>query len=207
MRIFAASNDKSNTQSIQIQMKMNRILSIAAAAVMVIAAASCRSDKQSDQSDTNVVTLEEAEAIFSSELAATDTTQVLELGNNFMETMKEGKVDEALDMLYTRNMDDAEGGVRKLNEEERDRLKSRFERFPIVSYQIDHYDFSIPALNDLKYTYVYNPEAPSGKLNLMFNPTKRDGVWYLMLKQADQPAKDAENALPANTGIQMPENK
>lgn len=183
---------------------MNRILSFAAAAVMVVMAASCGGDKQTESEDNSVITLEEAEAIFSSELQDADTTQVLELGNLFMETMKEGKIDEALDMLYTRNMNDSVGGVRKLNESERASLKNRFETFPVVSYELLHYDFSIPSLNDLKYSYVYRPNSTTGKLNLMFNPTKRDGQWYLMLKQPDQPAKDAENALPSSAGIQMP---
>lgn len=185
-------------------MKMNRILSIAAAAVMVFAAASCGGGKQTESEDSNIITLEEAEAIFSSELQNADTAQVLELGNAFMETMKEGRVDEALDMLYTRNMTDSVGGVRKLNESERASLKNRFETFPVISYELVHYDFSIPSLNDLKYSYVYRPNSATGKLNLMFNPTKRDGQWYLMLKQPDQPAKDAENALPASAGILMP---
>lgn len=186
-------------------MKMTRILSIAAAAVMVIAAASCGDNKQKE--DTNTISLEEAEAKFSSELANADTTQVLELGNTFMETMKEGKIDEALDMLYTRNMADSVGGLRKLNDSERATLKSRFERFPVVSYTLDHYDFSIPALNDLKYSYVFRPNSATGKLNLMFNPTKRDDQWYLMLKQPDQPAKDAENALPPSAAIAMPDEE
>ena len=185
-------------------MKMNRILSIAAAAVMVVVAASCSGDKQKDENH-NIITLEEAEARFSSELQSSDTTQVLELGNNFMETMKAGKVDEALDMLYTHNLTDSLGGVRKLTDEERAILKRRFEMFPVISYEIDHYDFSIPSLNDLKYSYVYRPNSTTGRLNLMFNPTKRDNQWYLMLKQPDQPAKDAENALPSNAAIAMPE--
>lgn len=41
----------------------------------------------------------------------------------------------------------------------------------------------------------------------MFNPTKRDDQWYLMLKQPDQPAKDAENALPPSAAIAMPDEE
>ena len=76
-----------------------------------------------------------------------------------------------------------------------------------MSYTLDHYDFSIPALNDLKYSYVFRPNSATGKLNLMFNPTKRDDQWYLMLKQPDQPAKDAENALPPSAAIAMPDEE
>lgn len=185
-------------------MKLNRIFSVAAVvAVMGIAATSCqKSAKDTD----NTVTLEEAEAQFASELNDADTTQVLALGNQFMETMKEGKVDDALAMLYTRNEPGVGGaGVRKLTEEEIAPLKTRFEQFPVVSYTIDHYDFSIPSLNDLKYKYVFRPGSATGKLNIMFNPVKLDGVWYLMLKQPDQPAKDAQNALPASAAIAMPD--
>ena len=81
-------------------MKMNRIVAIAAAAVMVIAAASCGKTAKEEQGTT----LKEAEEIFQSELQSADTTQVLEMGNSFMESLKNGKVDEALDMLYTREM-------------------------------------------------------------------------------------------------------
>lgn len=180
-------------------MKMNRIVAIAAAAVMVIAAASCGKTAKEEQGTT----LKEAEEIFQSELQSADTTQVLEMGNSFMESLKNGKVDEALDMLYTREMTDSLGTPRKLNEQERASLKNRFERFPVVSYTIDHYDFSIPSLNDLKYSYTFNPGSVTGKLNLMFNPMKRDGQWYLMLKQPDQPAKDAKNALDSTAIIEM----
>lgn len=178
---------------------MNRFTAIAAAAVMVIAAASCSKTSKEEQGTT----LKEAEDIFQSELQTADTTQVLELGNAFMETLKNGKIDEAIDMLYTREMTDSMGTPRKLNENERASLKSRFEHFPVVSYEIDHYDFSIPSLNDLKYSYTFNPGSVTGKLNIMFNPMKRDGQWYLMLKQPDQPAKDAKNALDSTAIINM----
>lgn len=187
-------------------MKLNRILSIAAAVGMVFAAVSCGESEK--KSDTNLTTLEEAEQIFASSLESTDTATVLAMGNAFMESLKNGQIDEALDQLYTREMTDSLGSPRKLNESERQVLRQRFERFPVMSYTIAHYDFSIPSLNDLKYTYVYNPEKANGKMNLMFNPMKRgDGNWYLMLKQPDQPAKDAQNALPPTAGISMPDDK
>lgn len=181
---------------------MTRILAFAAAAAMVIAAASCSGDKKGS---TNTVTLEEAEAQFASELQNADTTQVLEMGAAFMEALKGGQIDQALDMLYTREAADTTGlTIRKLNDSERQSLAKRFELMPVISYEIDHYDFSIPSLNDLKYKYVFNPDSPMGTQKIMFNPTKQDGQWYLMLKQHDQPAKDANNALDPSAAIAMP---
>lgn len=184
-------------------MKMTRIISFAAVAAMVIAAVGCSGDKKGAG---NTVTLEEAEAQFASELQNADTTQVLDMGAAFMESLKEGNVDQALDMLYTREMSDTTGTtLRKLNDKELMALKQRFELMPVLSYEIDHYDFSIPSLNDLKYKYVFNPDSPMGTQKIMFNPIKRDGRWYLMLKQHDQPAKDAKNALDPSAAIAMPE--
>lgn len=182
-------------------MKMNRILAIAAAAVMVIMAASCgKSDKDKSH---NGIPLKEAEEMFQSELSSSDTTAVLDMGNAFMENLKNGKVEEAIDLLYTREASDSITNLRKLDENERESLRRRFQRFPVVNYKLVSCDFSIPSLNDLKYNYTFTPGANGANLNIMFNPTKRDGKWYLMLKQHDQPAKDAKNALDSTAVIRM----
>ncbi|MCM1028204.1 MAG: hypothetical protein NC342_04870 [Pseudoflavonifractor sp.] len=183
---------------------MNRILSIAAAAVMVVAAASCSGDKKED---SNIKTIEEAREQFASELQNADTTQVLQMGREFLQSLQDGKVDAALDMLYAREMVDSTETLRKLNEGERKSLARRFELMPVKSFNAVpiYYDFSIPAINDLKYEYVFDPESSTGKQTIMFNPIKRDGQWYLMLKQPDQPAQDANNAFLPGAAIAMPE--
>lgn len=179
-------------------MKSLKILAAGTAALLAVTCA-CTPEKKSG----NVVSLAEAEATFSASLNGNDTIAVLEAGAAFMDSLKSGNIDSALSMLYINDSD----GIRPLSEDEKEPLRKRFTRFPVVSWTLDHYDMSIPTLNDLKYSYRFTDDNSRPGMSVMLNPMFIDNQWYLMMKQANQAAKDAANALDPNTVVRMPEQE
>lgn len=149
----------------------------------------------SSESQKSYKTFSDVEEEFAATLSANDTTEVLTAGTALLDSLKAGKIDVAVNML---NTTDAEGNIVPLSDEKRAQLVTRFERFPVVDYELEYYNFSLPALNDLKYRTFFSEKDASGNapaLSLMLNPVKKDGKWYLCLKEAGQPAKDAANAV------------
>ena len=150
---------------------------------------------KSSKESSDYVTYEDAEAEFAATLSASDTTEVLSAGNALMDSLRAGNIDYALSQLHSA---DTNGNVAEMSNELRERMRARFERFPVVEWEIDYYDFSLPGLNDLKYrTYMRARDGKSGvpAMSLMLNPVKKDGKWYLCVKDAEMPAKDAANAI------------
>ncbi|WP_302979390.1 hypothetical protein [uncultured Muribaculum sp.] len=163
--------------------------------VFIAAVTMLWSCSQSGKESTDYVTYEDAEAEFAATLSAGDTTEVLSAGSAVMDSLRAGNIDYALSQLRAA---DTNGNVADLSDEQRARLRARFERFPVVEWEIDYYDFSLPGLNDLKYrTYMRARDGKSGvpAMSLMLNPVKKDGKWYLCVKDAELPAKDAANAI------------
>lgn len=178
-------------------MKLVKKLGLAAVACLAVLGMACKNEK----TQSNVVTLSEAEEMFAGSLNAADTTQVLALGREFMDSIQAGNIEHSLSMLAMRNPD---GELVPLNDQQKEQLRARFAQFPVKSYELDHYDFSIPSLNDLKYKYAFTDDPDGGTLGLMFNPIKAGDTWVLMLKQSNQPAKDAKNSLSDDTPVVLP---
>ena len=163
--------------------------------VFIAAVTMLWSCSQSGKESTDYVTYEDAEAEFAATLSAGDTTEVLSAGSAVMDSLRAGNIDYALSQLRAA---DINGNVAEMSNELRERMRARFERFPVVEWEIDYYDFSLPGLNDLKYrTYMRARDGKSGvpAMSLMLNPVKKDGKWYLCVKDAEMPAKDAANAI------------
>ena len=133
---------------------------------------------------------------FTNSLSSSDTTRVLALGTELLDSLKAGNVQWAVETLCEM---DSTGNVGPLSEQKREMLMRRFERFPVKDYELDYYVFSLSSLNDLKYrTYFVEPDENGNggaSMALMFNPVKDGNDWYLCLKESNQPAADAANAL------------
>ena len=140
-------------------------------------------------------TFQEVEEEFASTLTASDTTQVFQIATQVMDSLKSGNVEWAVGNFF--EMSD-EGVPSPLGDEARERMLNRFKKFPVVDYEMDYYSFSTPELNDLKYRTFFRERDSSGNapaISLMFNPVKKDDKWFLCIKEASQPAKDAKNAI------------
>lgn len=185
-------------------MKLSKLVAGSLMALVTLIIAACGGKQSAETSgNPNVITLEEAESRFAGSLNANDTTELMTLGSSFMDSLKNGNIDAAVAMLYEPN---PQGGVRPVDAKNREQLRNRYTTYPVKRWKMDHIDLSIPSLNDMKFVYQMSDDPGMPGMAIMFNPVKSDGKWYLMLKQESQPAKDASNALPANTAVQMPEN-
>lgn len=175
----------------------------ASVALVAIMATGCSGSgsKETTAESKGYIPFEEAQEQFAEQLSASDTTAVLAMGAEVMDSLKARNIDFALDHL---RMFVNGHQIAPLSDEKRKDLQKRFERFPVVSYELDYYDFSLPVLNDLKYRVAFR-EAPEGgkapTMAFMLNPVRTEQGWVLVVKDADQPARDAANALHPRTPI------
>lgn len=160
------------------------------AAVCALVMASCGNSRKQQPK-----TIGDIEQDFVATLTEADTTAVLGMGSQMLDSIKAGNVEWAMGMLYQVN-DSLE--VVPVDADTRARLENRFRMFPVADYEIDYYQFSLPGLNDLKYRTYLTPRqegVANPGMALMLNPVKKNGQWYICVKTQDQPAKDAANAL------------
>lgn len=133
-------------------------------------------------------TAAESPEVFKSGLTATDTAEVLKMCDACMQTLKEGKIDEALQMIQ---MVDTNLNVSPLDEGSQRKLRKTFKFFPVYNYRLDKIAFNTSGLNDVKYIIEFSepnpdPNAAPSTIGFMFNPVKKDGQWVLTVKQANQ---------------------
>lgn len=156
-------------------------------------------------------TFESAQAAFIASITAEDSTAVKAAAEDVMSLLQAGNIDEALTRIYVVE-DDV---LYPLNDESLLRLKSKFTRFPVLSYTMTEMAFQTSAINDVTYQYVF-AEGQDGSLpatlKLAFNPVKVEGQWYLTLKDAGMTSKTLQEncqmdpTAPAPKEIRLPEN-
>lgn len=124
---------------------------------------------------------------FKNGLTATDTSDVVKLCDDCMNTLKAGEIDKALEMIQ---MVDTNMNVTPLDEASIKKLRKTFKFFPVVNYRLDKIAFNTSGLNDVKYiiefTEAVEPGSAPSTIGFMFNPVKVDGKWVLTVKQASQ---------------------
>jgi hypothetical protein len=147
--------------------------------------ASCSKSKQKDY-----VTYGDMEEEFEASLTNADSTEVLEMSNDFMSMLQDGDIEGALAQLSEVN---ADGQVVPLSTERRDQLIAHFTQFPVLKYELDYFAFSISTINDVKYNITF--EEPDHKMAFMLNPIKKDGEWYLCTKQEGMHSKTEANPI------------
>ena len=123
------------------------------------------------------------EGDFSSSLTAQDTTIVLEKTNLCMEELKNGKLEEALGMIYFLNEDREPV---QMSEALYNETLDRFKMFPVLSYKLENFSFDEQTENLVKYSTIFFEKKPDDKMPntiaVVFNPVKYNGQWYLTLK-------------------------
>ena len=136
-----------------------------------------------------VKTQKDAEAEFTASLTDKAKSDVEELADRCMELLKDGSVDEAVDMIYVLYND----VVYKKSDSYTLQLQRRFRTFPVLSYERLYTSFSTEGNNDISYQYVFKEASegsPASTMKLMFNPVYVDGEWYLTFKEMGQSSKD-----------------
>lgn len=142
-------------------------------------------------------TQEQAETEFIASISSADSTSVLHLADSCMSLLKEGLVQDAVDMIYVLSRDT----LYKKSPSYTETLINRFKLFPVVSYDLNYYSFSTQGNNDISYSYSFSTSSVEGSssiMKLMFNPVLVEGQWYLTLKDGYQSSKDLPDELQIN---------
>lgn len=114
---------------------------------------------------------------------AQDSADVLNLTNRYLDLLKSGQNDEALNMLYTFNSEDSI--VQPISDERRQELLNTFGSFPVLRYEIDTLLMFNEFDTEVRYTYEFF-EKPEGStmpntVNGTVCPHRYQGQWYLVV--------------------------
>lgn len=134
-------------------------------------------------------TREQEVSEFRSQLTKEDTTTMLKLCDDAMESLKAKNIDKVLASLY--EYTDSTHEIKPLTKETAQRYRRQFTMFPVLSYSRKYYSFQLEGCNDVKYEVVFATAEQAGteepaKTAYMFNPVKIDGEWKLCVKTADE---------------------
>lgn len=155
-----------------------KIITVSSCIVICIGMAiSCSNNRTLKNTQLELTTSEK----FINTLTHEDTLQVIALTNMCMDTLKAGKINQALKLIYY--VKDTLLLPLPLDKEQR--LYNKFKRFPILNYKLDSYSFETPKNNTVKYqiefTHKTNNNTPN-TINFNFCPIKIDSAWYLSVK-------------------------
>lgn len=131
----------------------------------------------------------DAEKEFRESLSSEDTSAVIALSEQFMQSLWNSRVTDAVDMIYVLYND----VVYKKSAAYTSELIQRFKMFPVLSYKMLYYNFSTEGNNDISYSYTFDkPQDGSepSSIKLMLNPVYVDGYWFLTLKDGYQSSLD-----------------
>ncbi len=129
----------------------------------------------------NITIPEDPRTDFSMQRTSADTIAVMELANNFLQTLKEKNVDMALDQLYEVENNEA----RPLSAENRSKLKQTFSALPVESYTIDAIILFSDSDSEVRYTTKMFPDSIEseipGTTKGSLHPFRINGQWFLTI--------------------------
>ena len=110
-----------------------------------------------------------------------DTTAILKLAKQFLDMVKQNQIDEALNLLQ--EVDST--GVKLMTAERRAKVKSNYQRFPVLSYDINEFKLFSEQNTDVRFTYEFMPK-PEGKnmpntMKGILTFRRYDGKWYMTI--------------------------
>lgn len=114
-----------------------------------------------------------------------DSTTIVNLGDQCMNLLKEGQIEQALDMLCL--YDDSLKEISPLTDDVRASYQRKFTILPVKEFEMSYFSFSEEGLNDLKYNVSFGADVVGApRTSYMFNPVKVGGKWYLSVKTSMQ---------------------
>jgi len=128
---------------------------------------------------------------------AEDSATIVQLATQYLDLLKENKLEEAVNMLH--DVDSVD--VKPLNEERINALMTNLKRFPVLSYTIDELRLFSDDNTELRFTYEFMPK-PEGAENF---PNTMKGLlgffrlgetWYITVPEdkVDPEINDMENS-------------
>ena len=150
-------------------------------------------------------TQKDAEKEFLSSLTDESKREVLQMAEYFMEKLKNGPLEDAVNMIYVLH----DNVIYQKSEEYKHELILRFSVMPVIDYSLDYFNFSTQGNNDICYTTKMSNEENAPTIKLTLNPVLVDGKWYLTFKDGSQSSmalpedKQIHELAPAPTEITL----
>ena len=124
-------------------------------------------------------------------LSSNDTTTVRQLTTDFLEMVKAGQVDIAVNSLYVYENDE----VKPLPEDRRNECRFILGMHQVYDYAIEKLYFYKEDDSEVKYRlFIQDPlttEKPASIQGLI-RPVRVDGTWYICLANSDTETKESE---------------
>jgi len=120
---------------------------------------------------------------FISSLTSADTTEVLNLCQDFFSKLAAGDKEAAIGMLSLSN---DSGVILPMTEEKIQSLTKQFTLFPVLDNHLVDYTFGDAADNLMRFKVVFakDEEGKEDAINFGLNPIRKDGKWYLTVRNA-----------------------
>ncbi len=159
--------------------KFLRILALAAIAVP-LCLCSCTGEKKDGESakvDLNLPTMT---------LDSQDTIIVDQLSTEFIEHLKAQEYSDAISMLYYL---DPDSSIVPLPRNLAIRQEQIFRTFPVLDYHFESIRFRTETDCQVKFniTFSHNAEGQDYTTSLYLQPIRRDGQWYLTVRDSSAP--------------------
>ena len=128
-------------------------------------------------------------SLFIASLSYADTTEVLNLCQDFFSRLAAGDKESAIGMLSLSN---DSGMILPLSEEKLQSLTRQFTLFPVLDNHLVDYTFGDASDNLIRFKVVFSKDdqGKEESINFGLNPIRKDGKWYLTVRNAS--AKVAE---------------
>lgn len=159
-------------------MKITKILVAIVIVINAIGVVSCgnKEQKKETQDPTQPIMY----------LSKEDTTAVWNLTKEFLENLKEDRIDAALDMLYYM---DSDKKIVKLPNELVEKQKRIFQIFPVLSYKIDGIIFYSETDSQVQYTIEFFKKEPGddrpNTTSFFIKPMRVNNVWHLTMADSN----------------------
>lgn len=117
-------------------------------------------------------------------LSSYDSTTVRQLVTDFLEHLKQGRIDDVMPTLYTLDGED----VKPLSGVEYDKCRFALNLYQIYDYKITDMIFFKETDSEVKYKlYIQDPATKENPatMNGLIRPVRRDGTWYICLANSE----------------------
>lgn len=120
---------------------------------------------------------------FIATLTTEDTTEVLNLCQDFFTKLASGDKEAAINMLSLSN-DSCQ--IIPMTEEKKQSLIKQFTIFPVLDNHLVDYTFGDAADNLMRFKVVFakDEQGKEDAINFGLNPIRKDGKWYLTVRNA-----------------------
>lgn len=115
---------------------------------------------------------------------AKDTTELINLTKQYLDLLKAGNYDKALSMLYITKGNRVIGNI---SDKEKKALKSTYQAFPVLSYNIEEMYLYSDSDTEIRYTTTFFEKKEGDNrpntMKFVLNPKKVMGNWVLTISK------------------------